>query len=143
MQYIVKEGDTLESIAEYYGIDVLELKEYNGIDANLEVGMVINIPYSLPLEYYSVKNGDDLYSIANKYSISVDFLAKLNGLKVGDFIYPNQELLVPKKGYKVYLTSKGDSTNSISKKLNIKLEDILSNNKELYLVENQLIIYKE
>lgn len=144
MQYIVKEGDTLQKIADYYGISVDKLKEYNQItDNELDVGIVINIPYESPLEYYVVNDGDDLYSIANKYSIPVEFIAKLNGLKVGEYIYPKQELLVPKKGYKIYLTSKGDSINSISNKLNKSVNDIIDNNKELYLIENQLIVYKE
>ena len=70
MQYIVKEGDTLQKIANYYGISVIKLKDYNGInDENLEVGMIINIPYEIPLTYYQVMEGDDLYSISNKYSI--------------------------------------------------------------------------
>lgn len=143
MKYIVKEGDTLQKIADYYGISVLSLKEYNGIlDEDLDVGMVLNIPYVQPLEYYTVKEGDDLYSIATKYSIPVEFLAKLNGLKVGEYIYPKQELLVPKEGYKIYLTNKGDSINSVSNKLGVSINDIINNNKDLYIIENQLIIYK-
>ena len=143
MQYIVKEGDTLQKIADYYGIEINKLKEYNGItDEDLDVGMILNIPYESPLEYYVVKEGDDLYSIAIKYQIPVEFLARLNGLKVGEYIYPKQELLVPKKGYKIYLTSKGDSINSVSNKLGISVNDVINNNKEIYLIEDQLIIYK-
>ena len=144
MQYIVKTGDTLQGIADYYGITVLQLKEYNNItDDDLEEGMILNIPYESPLEYYTVKEGDDLYSIANKVQIPVEFLAKLNGLKVGEYIYPKQELLVPKKGYKIYLTSKGDSINTISNKLGLGINDIINNNKELYLIEDQLVIYRK
>ena len=144
MQYIVKSGDTLQGIADYYGITVLQLKEYNNItDDDLEEGMILNIPYESPLEYYTVKEGDDLYSIANKVQIPVEFLAKLNGLKVGEYIYPKQELLVPKKGYKIYLTSKGDSINTISNKLGLGINDIINNNKELYLIEDQLVIYRK
>ena len=143
MQYIVKEGDTLQKIADYYGIEINKLKEYNGItDEDLDVGMILNIPYESPLEYYVVKEGDDLYSIATKYQIPVEFLARLNGLKVGEYIYPKQELLVPKKDYKIYLTSKGDSINSVSNKLGISVNDVINNNKEIYLIEDQLIIYK-
>lgn len=144
MQYVIKDGDTLQKIADYYGISVTKLKEYNGItNENLDVGMIINIPYESPLEYYQVKEGDDLYSIATKNSIPVEFLAKLNGLKVGEYIYPKQELLVPKNSYKIYLTSKGDSVNSVTNKLSIGIDDIFSNNKDLYLVADQLIIYKK
>lgn len=143
MQYIVKPGDTLQNIADYYQIDLNTLKEYNNLmDNDLEEGMVINIPYESPLEYYKVKAGDDLYSIATKLAIPVEFLAKLNGLKSGDYIYPNQELLVPKKGYKIYLTNKGDSINSIAKKLNTQINEIINTNRDLYLIEDQLVIYR-
>lgn len=143
MQYIVKQGDTLQKIADYYGISVSKLKEYNNLsDDDLDEGVVINIPYEPPLQYYIVKEGDDLYSIATKFSIPVDFLAKINGLKVGEYIYPKQELLVPKNGYKVYLTSKGDSITSIARKLGITPAEIFSNNRDLYLVEDQLVIYR-
>lgn len=144
MQYIVKQGDTLKSIADYYGIDIKRIKEYNNLnDENIEEGMIINIPIESPFQYYKVLEGDDLYTISNKFLIPVEFLSKINGLKVGEYIYPNQELLVPKIGNKIYLTSKGDSINSIANKLGINTLDIINNNKELYLVEDQLIIYKE
>lgn len=143
MQYIVKEGDTLKQIADYYQIDLATLMEYNNLmDDSTEVGMIINIPITSPLEYYVVKSGDDLYSIANKYMVPIDVLARINGLKVGELIYPKQELLVPKKGYSVYLTNKGDSVLSIAKKLNLQANEIINTNKDLYLIEDQLIIYK-
>ena len=143
MQYVVKENDTLGKIADYYGISVSSLMEANDLsDTILNPGMVLKIPLESSLTYYKVKDGDDLYTIASKYDIPVEFLSKINGLKVGEYIYPNQELIVPNNGNKIYLTSKGDSLDGISKKLNVSIDDIVNANKGIYVLENQLIIYK-
>lgn len=141
MQYIVKDGDTLQKIADYYRVNLDELKEYNNLlDDSIEEGMLIKIPSISPLEYYTVKKGDDLYSIALSRSIPLEILAKINGLDVAENIYPNQVLLVPKSGYQIYLTKKGDSINSIVNKLGLTSNDII-NNKDLYLQDEQLLIY--
>ena len=143
MQYVVKQGDNLQKIADYYGVNLNALKEYNNlIDDSLEEGMLIKIPSSSPLTYYVVKNGDDLYSIANKFLIPVEYLTKINNIKVGEYLYPEQKLLVPKQGYQIYFTKQGDSINSIVNKLELTSANIV-NNKDLYLTEDQLVIYQK
>ena len=143
MKYIVKEGDTLRKIADYYKIDLNVIKEYNNLnDDTIMEGMIINIPYETPLLYYKVLKGDNLYNIANKFGVSTEDLAKINGLNSIEYLYPEQELLVPKKDYKIYFTKKGDSLFSIANKLNFDINETVTANKDLYLVEEQLIIYK-
>ena len=51
---------------------------------------------------YIVKKGDNLYQIAMKNNINYKLLAQLNGLNTNDYIYPNQTILVPNKGTKLY-----------------------------------------
>ena len=49
--------------------------------------------------YYTIESGDNLYEIARKYNINPKLLAAINGIKDNEYIYPNQELLIPKSGY--------------------------------------------
>lgn len=65
--YIVKQGDTLSSIAAKYGMTYQKLASHNGI-ANpniINVGQKITIPSS-GVRTYTVKSGDSLWAIADK-----------------------------------------------------------------------------
>ena len=42
--YIVREGDTIESICNKYNVDISNIKEYNNIE-NINIGDKIIIPY--------------------------------------------------------------------------------------------------
>ena len=48
--------------------------------------------------YYTVNKGDTLYSISKKFNVNPKLVSELNGLKVEEYIYPNQTLIIPKKG---------------------------------------------
>ena len=142
IDYVVLENDTLGKIANYFGVSIDEIKKLNNLTSDqLEEGMILKIPYDLKINYYTVLNGDDLYSIANKYQISVETLAKLNGLKVGEYIYPGQKLLVPIEGYKIYITKDGDTINEIHNIIGLPIESIIAGNPNLYLLADQLIVY--
>ncbi len=80
MNYVVKSGDSLYSIATKYGISVNELKNYNNLNNNiLQIGQVLKIPTSNSITY-TVKSGDSLYSIANRYNTTVDDIKRKNNL---------------------------------------------------------------
>ena len=66
----------------------------------------------------------------------------VNGLNKEDYIYPNQEIIIPSKNYKYYVTKDGDTLASIVNDLKIDYNTILKNNDEIRLEEDQLIIYK-
>lgn len=93
-------------------------------------------------DYYTITTGDTLYGIASKNNISPSLLAQLNGLNIDDYIYPNQVLIVPKPGSILYITGVGDTLNEIVKGLNIDLFDLISQNNNIYLQPEQLLIYK-
>ena len=57
----------------------------------------------------TIEKGDNLYSIARRYNINPDLLAILNGLNSDDYIYPNQQILIPKSNYSYYVTKQGDT----------------------------------
>lgn len=101
---------------------------------------------------HKVEKGDTLYSISRKYDISYDEIAKLNDLSSKFTIKVGQELLIkkesksePTKEMTTYIVKKGDTLYSISKKLNIKVDELISindiKNNKIY-VNQKLSTYK-
>lgn len=143
IEYVVGPNDTLNSIADFYDVTIDEIINENNLTNNkLEEGMVLKIPVELKIGYYTVLEGDDLYSIANKFGISIETLSKLNGLKVGEYIYPNQKLIVPLEGYRIYITKSGDTVTGVQNDLNVSFDDLIKENSSLYLLPEQLVVYK-
>ena len=143
--YQVENNETLESIAQKLNTDVDTLKNINGIKGTvmLRPGSFLIVPMvDDRFQKYVVQGGDNLYSIAQKYNTTVDMIAKLNGLDEKGYIYPNQELLIPTKNYRFYITKEGDTLTSVAQELNVNVLDLLNQNETLYLEEEQLIIYK-
>ncbi|MDF2908745.1 MAG: hypothetical protein K0R34_4066, partial [Herbinix sp.] len=68
--HVVQSGDTIQSIAEFYGISVEKLIQDNALDAfaELVVGQCIVIAY--PKEIYVVQEGDTISSIASFHNVS-------------------------------------------------------------------------
>ena len=144
--YKVKDNDTIEDIATVYQTTAKNIIELNDLKPvyNVVPGENLRVPsktYSL-FEYYIVRKGDTIYSISEKYNLSPKELLILNNLAPNDYIYPNQKLLVPKKEVAVYLTKMGDSMDSLGKKYNISKDELLQYNEKLYLLPDQLIVYK-
>ena len=98
-KYIVKEGDTLLSIADKAGVTAETIKDYNSIsDTKLVPGTVISIPeYSGMM--YTVQDGDSLDAIAESYNpeLSSDDLAALNDLGSKE-IEAGTEIFIPSVG---------------------------------------------
>lgn len=81
IEYTVKSGDNLYSIARNYGITQSELMEYNNLTSNLlSIGQVLKIPVQENETTYVVQPGDTLYSIAIKYNTTVDSIKNKNNL---------------------------------------------------------------
>lgn len=143
--YQIQSNDTLQSIATMLNIDVDILKRLNGIknDVNLIPGSFLIIPVTDDrFTKYIVKKGDTIYSIATTYDVDPNLVLRINGLNKEDYIYPNQEIIIPSKNYKFYMTEDGDTIESVLNKLQIDYNNLLSNNDEIFLTDNQLIIYK-
>lgn len=78
--YVVKQGDSLYSIARQFNTSVSDIMELNNLKTNLlNIGMVLKIPSS-STPTYTVKAGDTLYDIAKRYNTSVDNIKKKNNL---------------------------------------------------------------
>lgn len=145
--YQIKSGETIESIAKKLNTTSDELRRLNGIgdNATIREGSYIIIPnnnndinfnYTDPnYKKYIVQKGDNMYKIARENNIDYNTLLKLNGLKNDEYIYPNQEIIIPLKN--TYVTSENEKISDIMNKLNLKMSDI----EDLYVVEDQVINY--
>lgn len=145
--YQVAPNDTIASIAGRFNTTIDEIRRLNGMNLNtmLVPGNYIVIPNVENDLYtrYTVQRGDNLYSIAQNNGTTVQTLVAINGLEENAFIYPNQELLIPRKEVGIYVTVQDDTLNEVSEKLGVSVENILRENQRLYLLPEQIIIYKK
>ncbi len=143
--YQVLQNDTWESIANKFHTKVDTLQQINGMTM-LVPGSIIVVPKLVEDDYfttYIIKKGDNLYEIARRYNSSVDVLLNANGLEKDDYLYPGQELLIPKEGIGMYITKDGETLVDVSKKLGTTQSSLIQDNEKIYLLPEQLIIYKK
>lgn len=91
---------------------------------------------------YIIKKGDTLFGISKQYNINPELLSLVNGLNMNDYIYENQEILIPKNGYSYYFTKSGDNLNDILELFKINYGDFNKVNNRVLLEEGQLFAYK-
>ncbi len=99
--YIVKQGDTVYSIARQFSVSPERLMINNGIKEGdtLVVGQSLLIIY--PETVHTVKRGETIYSIAEEYNVSVtDILRNNYNLRGNTTIYEGQSLVIKNKGQK-------------------------------------------
>ena len=98
IEYTVKKGDNLYSIARNYGLTQSELMDYNNLTSNLlSIGQILKIPVSKDSTSqkttYTVQKGDSLYSIAQKYNTTVDSIKRKNNL-TSNLLSIGQKLII-------------------------------------------------
>ncbi|MCX6350772.1 MAG: LysM peptidoglycan-binding domain-containing protein [Bacteroidetes bacterium] len=104
--YVVKEGETVESIAKSLEIDRLNLRKFNDLNDG-EQPLTNTILYLKPKEkegktdFYFVKEGEGMYYISQLNFIRLKYLYKKNRMEAG------QE---PLAGEKIYLKDKNPNT---------------------------------
>jgi LysM repeat protein len=113
--YIVREGDTLDSISRQFNLTIQEIIDRNpDLDPDLiNVGQQIVIPSTseqisiatpLPgdsqgIVEYQVVSGDTLFGIATRYNTSVDAIVQLNQLANPDDLMVGDILRIPVGNY--------------------------------------------
>lgn len=144
--YQVMPNDTLEAIAKKSGTTVDNLMAINGITEMFTIvpGNYLVVPRIEDNIFYKyiVQKGDNLYSLAGRFQTTIDILEKLNGLEKNEYIYPNQELLIPKDGVTIYIT-KDETLEDIAMQSGVEVTDLVSQNQQLYVLPGQMIIYKD
>lgn len=151
VNYTVKKGDNLYSIAKNYNTTVDIIIKDNALNnTNLTIGQNLKIrvnkdnlvveecfgaDYIPPIinqaKSYTVKKGDSLYSIARQYNTTVSDLIRLNNLTSNN-LSVGQVLEIPVSGSntvsRTYTVKKGDSLYSIAKQFNTTVDNIKAKN---------------
>lgn len=94
-------------------------------------------------DYYIVSEGDTLYDIARKNNVDVSILSEINGIKTYDYLYPKQEIMIPKNNVVLYITKQGDTLQDFISFTGKTLDEIVESNSSIYLLPEQLMVYKE
>lgn len=143
--YKVSAGDSLESIAHKFNTTVSNLQDINDKDY-IVVDELIIVPNNKKNDYfdtYVIEKGDTLYSISKNNNINLMDLLNLNGLDKENYIYPGQEILVPKKDIKIVVTNKDDSIESTCKRLGLDSSTLLEQNNNILLSPDQVLVYRK
>lgn len=159
INYTVKKGDSLYSIAKANNIDVDTLIKDNSLSSNtLSIGQNLKIrvmdggvieecigpdytpPDTQPTITYTVKKGDSLYKIANAYNTSVTAIMNLNNLTTNN-LSVGQQLKIPSSSTSLsgttYIVKSGDNLYSIARRYNTTVDSIKKKNN---LTSNNLSI---
>lgn len=140
--YQVMAGDTIDIIAGKVNTNPGEIIELNGLVSEVVPGQFIVVPSmeNNLFDMYTVQSGDNMYEIARRYNMNYKELLEINGLDEDDYIYPNQQILIPKSGVDVYITEEGDTLGLVSEKWGISVSDIVNQNETIFLLPGQMII---
>lgn len=92
--YVVKQGDTLQSIAAEFGVSEARVAYDNEIAGeNLVVGQALIIVR--PETIYTIQNGDTLQSIAEAFQTTVLQLVRNNSYLLNeDFLLPGRQIII-------------------------------------------------
>ncbi len=93
--YVVKQGDTLWSIAAKFRVSLRELIDLNKLPDNNK--LVIGMALLIPARAHTVMPGESLYKIANMYGVSVQDLATANNITDPNNIAVGTNLTLPQR----------------------------------------------
>lgn len=118
LQYIVKSGDSVGLIASWYGININQLKAWNGLaNNNIRVGQVLKIYILAALE--------SKYKIVN--NLSFEEKQKMSGVNTDTNKTVIKETIDP--AWEYYTVKSGDTPYGISQKFTgVTVDDIMKNN---------------
>lgn len=142
--YQIMPGDEISTLATKFKTSTENLRRINNLPFNydFQVGEQIVVPSNNDSSfiYYTVKKGDNIYSLSKKYNVDMETLLQINGLDKDDYIYPNEQIMIPSSNIETYIVEEGDTISIISDKLNKEVKDIINENENIYLLPGQLII---
>ncbi|MBO4600979.1 MAG: LysM peptidoglycan-binding domain-containing protein [Bacilli bacterium] len=145
--YLVKKGDTLDSISRKYNVSKSYLIDINNIffEDDIKEGRELIVPKveDVYFDTYVIEKGDTLYAISRRYNVNPELLSAVNGINKEDYIYPGQKIMIPKSGYSYYITADGDTLDIVKNAFNTTYDKLLDENKTVYLMPEQLIVLKK
>lgn len=93
--HIVRDGDTINSIAREYGVTVDRILRDNGFITTVALVPGQSIVISFPAQLHIVQEGDTLLQIANTYGVTMMQILQYNPfLKEREFLYPGESLVI-------------------------------------------------
>lgn len=99
--HVVKSGESIAKIADFYSVSQRDLRELNKLSRTkpLRLGQKLNIPNVLRVsgKTYKVKKGDTLASIGQKYKRSPRDIAHANKIKTDAALSLGRLLVIPDK----------------------------------------------
>ena len=118
LNYTVKSGDAVGLISSWYGVNIADLKAWNGLSSNnIRVGQVLKI--------YVASSLESKYKVVN--SLTFDEKQRMAGINPTTTSSIKEETLDPT--YEYYTVKSGDTPYGISLKYNgISAEDIMKLN---------------
>jgi LysM repeat protein len=143
--YTVQPGDTLESIAKRFGLELSELigeNFKNGLAGQLQPGQELQIPLGEGIQAfisYTVKEGDSPNSIAEQFNIGLTALLRANPQLANSPLLTGSTLKIPQFAQtgnlnnlpQAYTMKLGDSLREIAKRHNIPMESLQKANPQI------------
>ena len=145
--YVVRRGDTVKSIAAFFGLSVDSLLTANPeiTDVNLiyegqrltvsDIGLIPEpVPGNMPQASgtYVVQRGDTLRIIAAKFDTTVDAILQVNmGIYNPNLIYAGQTINLP-AGAAFYFVQYGDTLRIIAARFGTSVDNLLALNPVIY-----------
>ncbi|ADD28125.1 LysM peptidoglycan-binding domain-containing M23 family metallopeptidase [Meiothermus ruber] len=97
--YVVRSGDTVESIARRFDLTILGLVSANpGLQSldRLDVGSTLYIPTGEPGLLLQLRKGETIHDLAQRFGLSVNEVAKANGLDSPTDVRAGDLILLPR-----------------------------------------------
>ncbi|MDE5855810.1 MAG: LysM peptidoglycan-binding domain-containing protein [Anaeroplasmataceae bacterium] len=131
-QYIVKQNDSLYTIAKKYGVSVEDLKNTNHLVSNMIYpNQILFIPKR---QDYVTKSNDSVQGLINKYNLNYKDISNLK-------LAPNQT--IPFRTDKVHIVRPGERVEDILAKYQLSPLDLLKLNEDKLLVVGEKIIIEK
>lgn len=157
----IKQGDTLNKIAERFGTTTEQIAKYNGIQDPNKIVAGRTLQICLPLETqmdiietYEVKEKDSIQTICEDNKMTVEEFIALNPNVIGVAEGDKVNILVERqtREYRHYMIEEGDTINEICEKFEMDVDHFLNVNNmtlettiypgEVYIVHTEEAIYE-
>lgn len=143
IEYVVKKGDSLYTIAQKYGVSVTELTDINMLTSNvIYPNQVLLVPsknehLEFLLDVYVTKEDDTFDKIARISGVDVEKLAMYND--VGNLhLEKGQKINLPKE--RTYVVDSSDTVESVLRKTKKTAEELLIANASSWLKSGTRIV---
>lgn len=95
VNYTVKEGESMEQIANQYNVNTTQIRWSNGLKTeDVTPGQTLYVP-TVPGIAYTVKDGDTVDSVSEKYKSDKQLLIALNDLEKDQTLTPGAVIILP------------------------------------------------